>query len=321
MQQRLNELVLSALDAQRESVDLLAASINATFYTVTDVIAQAPTVITSGLGKSGFIARKLAATLNSINVPSVFVHPVEAAHGDSGILRAGDVVILFSKSGETPEVVRFAAQAQGMGCTTVSITTRVQCRLAEQADHSLFAPIERELDAHNILPTASTTNALILADLLVVAVSARTGSTAEGLRRTHPHGLIGAALQGVVADVMHSGEKLPYVDQGTNISEAVNILTAKGLGCVCVCDARGELLGLITDGDIRRAVQQQRIAPETIVDEIMTPSPVTIASNASLNDALLLMEQRDRQLGVLAVVDGSTCVGVVRLHDIVRRTI
>lgn len=307
---------LAALSSQQAALELLRAEVDGAFVSVVELLAASPMVITSGIGKSGIIARKLAATLNSISVPAVFLHPVEAAHGDSGLLKQGDVVVLFSKSGETPEVVRLAAQARGLGCTTVAIVTRRRSLLREQCDHALIAPIERELDSHNILPTASTTTALILADLLVVGVSVLRGDTAEGLRRTHPQGMIGAGLRGLVRDVMHSNDELPFVLYGATMSEALVQLTSKGLGCVCVCDPSGTLRGIITDGDIRRAVQHGIDIAISPVNEIMTSEPTTISSGATLHEALIQMEQRHRQIGVLPVIEAGVCVGVLRLHDI-----
>ncbi|MBS1561228.1 MAG: KpsF/GutQ family sugar-phosphate isomerase [Bacteroidetes bacterium] len=317
-QQDIVGAALAALTSQQSSIELLRAELGETYHTTIQLIAAAPKVVTSGIGKSGIIARKLAATLNSINVPSVFLHPVEAAHGDSGLLNRGDVVILFSKSGETPEVVKFSSQARGMGCTTIAIVTRRRSLLSDQCDHVLIAPVERELDAHNILPTASTTVSLVLADLIAIGVSAVRGDTADDLRRSHPQGMIGAGLKGTVADVMHTGSALPTVLHGTSMSEALVELTSKGLGCVCVCDAAGALLGIITDGDVRRAVQRNIIVASMLADEIMTVDPTTISSSATLHEALVRMEQRQRQIGVLPVVDDGRCVGVLRLHDIAR---
>lgn len=309
---------LAALTSQQASIELLRAELGDAYRTTVELVAAAPKVVTSGIGKSGIIARKLAATLNSMNVPSVFLHPVEAAHGDSGLLKRGDVVILFSKSGETPEVVKFSSQARGMGCTTIALVTRRRSMLGDQCDHVLVAPIERELDTHNILPTASTTVSLVLADLIAIGVSAVRGDTADDLRRSHPQGMIGVGLKGTVADVMHSGIHVPIVLQGTTMSEALVQLTSKGLGCVCVCNAAGSLYGIITDGDIRRAVQRGIVVSTMFVDEIMTADPTTISSTATLHEALVRMEQRQRQIGVLPVVDEGQCVGVLRLHDIAR---
>lgn len=310
--------ILAALSSQQATLELLHAEVDGAFVSVVELLATSPMVITSGIGKSGIIARKLAATLNSISVPAVFLHPVEAAHGDSGLLKQGDVVVLFSKSGQTPEVVRFAAQARGLGCITVAIVTRRHSLLREQCDHVLVAPIERELDRHNILPTASTTAALVLADLLVVGVSVLRGDTAEGLRRTHPQGMIGAGLRGFVRDVMHANAELPTVLYGATMSDALVHLTSKGLGCVCVCDPSGTLRGIITDGDIRRAVHQGVDVTNSSVVDIMTSEPESISSGATLHEALVQMEQRQRQIGVLPVVEDGVCVGVLRLHDIAR---
>lgn len=316
--QSLLETVRTALQWQRASIELLDASIDDSFNQAVHVLLSSGKVLTTGLGKSGFIARKLAATLNSIRKPSIYIHPVDALHGDSGLIEEGDALVTFSKSGETSEVIRFAAMATEMGASVVSITGRADCRLSDLARVPLIAPITRELDANDIIPTASTTNALILADLLAMGVLHEAGDAMERLRHSHPQGMIGSTLLRTVEEVMHSASALPRVPAGTSLAAALAVLSSFGLGCVCVCGADDALLGILTDGDVRRLVTRGVTVDGIVVDDVMTVNPVSIASDATLHDALQLMERRERQIGVLPVTDRGRCVGVVRVHDIVR---
>lgn len=316
--QSLLDTIRTALQWQRASIELLDASIDDSFNQAVHILLSSGKVLTTGLGKSGFIARKLAATLNSIRKPSIYIHPVDALHGDSGLIEEGDALVAFSKSGETSEVIRFAAMATEMGASVVSITGRTDCRLSDLARIPLIAPITRELDANDIIPTASTTNALILADLLAMGVLHEAGDAMERLRRSHPQGMIGSTLLRTVEEVMHSASALPRVPAGTSLAAALAVLSSFGLGCVCVCDADDGLLGILTDGDVRRLVMRGAGIEGVVVDDVMTAKPVSIASDATLHDALQLMERRERQIGVLPVLDRGRCVGVIRVHDIVR---
>lgn len=301
-----------------QSIVQLDAALGATFESAVTLLAASSTIVTTGIGKSGIVAQKLAATLNSLQVPAIFVHPVEAMHGDSGVIRSGDAIVAFSKSGETPEVLRFIDMVRGRGCEVVGVSSRSGSRIEAMANVSIHAPYTHEQDAQDVVPTTSSTIALIIADLLAVAIAEHRGIGSDGLHTSHPHGLIGAALQRTVRDVMHAGSALPAVQAGTTLGSALAEMTSKSLGCVSVANASGQMVGFVTDGDVRRALERHVDVATASVDAIMTASPVTIHPDAKLLDALQLMERRDRQIGVMPVVEEGRCVGIIRLHDIVR---
>jgi len=305
------DLQIAALLRTRDQLDQ-------SFLHAIELLATASKTVTSGLGKSAFIARKMAATMASVRLPAVYLHPVDALHGDSGILDPGDVLVAFSKSGETPEVIRLVALAQELGLRVVVVTSRPQSTLAQVADASVSAMIERELDADDLLPTASTTSALMMADLLAIGTLEASGGAEERLRRSHPDGAIGATLLRTISEVMHSGASMPRVDPGSSLNAALVELTAKALGIVCVCDASNALLGILTDGDIRRLAASGSDLAQLATDDVMTRSPISVQATQTLRSALEIMERGERQIGVLPVLDGDRCVGVVRVHDIVR---
>ncbi len=308
----------ASLAWQRQSLDLLEAELDAEFADAARVIAHASKVVTTGIGKSGFIARKMAATLTSVRIPSVYLHPVDALHGDLGLLGSTDVLVAFSKSGETSEVVHIARLVRDLGMPVIVITSRRETSMQEIASHSLYAPVVHELDAHNILPTTSTTQAMVLADLLSVAAANVHGNIVERLQRSHPQGSIGSALLRTVEDVMHGGDHLPHVSDSAHISNAVEVLTRTSMGIVCVLRDDGSLLGVVTDGDIRR-LMASRPNPMTVpVADVMTQNPTVVSTRDTLHAALQLMERRDRQISAVPVVADGRCVGVVRVHDIVR---
>lgn len=310
-----------AIASQIASLQLTSDQLDRSFDQAVELIVNASKVVTTGLGKSGFIARKMSATLSSVRIPSHYLHPVDALHGDSGILDPSDVLVAFSKSGETVEVVRLVDLARGMGIKIVVITSRRRCTLSEKAHASLFATIEREYDESDVLPTASTTTALVLADCLAVAAASSKGGVAHGLQASHPQGAIGGTFLRTVEEVMHSGERLPSVRTTASMAEALAELTAKGLGIVCILDDVDSLRGIITDGDVRRAMANGANVASTQITNVMTTQPRTISPSATLHEALTLMERGERQIGVLPVVSDGSCVGVVRVHDIIRASV
>lgn len=308
----------SGLQWQRESLAHLEQQLNDSFCDAAERIATASKVVTTGLGKSGFIARKMAATLTSVHIPGVYLHPVDALHGDLGMLRPTDVLIAFSKSGETAEIVHLTKLVLELGMPVISISSRQTTTMGSIATIELVAPCVHEYDQHNILPTTSTTQALILADLLSVAAAHQTGDLVERLQRSHPQGGIGSALLRTVEQVMHGGDALPRVGTSASVSDAVEVLSQTALGIVCVMDDAGALEGILTDGDVRRLVATSEGLMAMPVRAVMTSKPVVVSAADTLHAALQLMERRDRQIGAVPVMLGERCVGVVRVHDIVR---
>lgn len=274
-------------------------------------------IVTSGIGKSGAAARKLAATFCATGTPAAFLHPAEAEHGDFGLLEPGDVLILISKSGATPEILRLAARARQLGVSRIAICGRPGSELAQLSDALLDASVEEEGDPYNLIPASSAIVAIALGDALALSLAALRRFSPEQFRLLHPGGQLGRNLRLRVQDAMHSGDAVPWVRPHDPLRQVVIAMTRKPLGAACVLDEEGRLAGLITDGDLRRALERHDDIRSLTAADVMTRSPITIAPDALLRDALLLMERRPRQLSVLPVVSPSgQPLGLLRLHDI-----
>ena len=278
-------------------------------------------VVLAGVGKSGFIARKIAATLTSMGTRSVFLHPSDALHGDIGIVSPEDVVVLLSSSGETDEMIAMLPYLKHRAVPLIAIVGKLNSTLARGAHVALDASVDKEVCPLNLAPTTSTTVALALGDAVAVTLMQIKGLTPEDFAVNHPAGQLGKRLSLRVSDLMHSELDNPTIAPGASLLEVVTAITRGGLGAVNVISETGELAGIVTDGDLRRAIQ--RIGPtelETLKAEMfMTREPVTVSPAELAYQALQLMENRPSQISVLPVVNGSgRCVGLLRLHDIVR---
>ena len=278
-------------------------------------------VVMVGVGKSGIIAQKIAATMTSTGTASVFLHPSDALHGGLGIVTSDDVVVALSNSGETDEVLSMLPYLKHRQVPIVAVTGSLRSTLARRADVALDASVDQEACPLNLAPTTSTTVALAIGDALAVVLMQVKGLTPDDFALNHPAGRLGKRLTLKVADLMHSGQDNPTIEGDAPWLEVVAAITRGGLGAVNVVDERGHLLGIITDGDLRRALQKVKQAEwETLHSEaIMTRSPVVASPDLLAYDALRLMEDRPSQISVLPVVDKERCcVGLIRLHDIVR---
>lgn len=303
---------ISALIAARERID-------EKFAEAAQVIAKSERLVITGVGKSGLVGQKIAATFASIGKPAYFMHPVDALHGDIGIVRPGDTVIMLSKSGSTDEIVRLMPYIKSRSAFTISLVSDNSSYLAVNSDICLYLPIEREACPLNIVPTCSTTSALAMGDALAVAVMKICNITLEKFSLQHPLGQIGRNITLRVKDIMHSGEKIPAVPVHSLFKTAIITMSAKKLGCVCVINENGELCGLITDGDVRRALHKYDNIGQLTVEDIMTKCPTYITDDLFLGEALAVMSNRESQISVLPVVDAEKkLLGVVRVHDIVR---
>ncbi|HET6518685.1 MAG TPA: KpsF/GutQ family sugar-phosphate isomerase, partial [Geminicoccaceae bacterium] len=279
-------------------------------------------VVVTGMGKSGHVARKIAATLASTGTPALYVHPAEASHGDLGMIAPGDLVLALSNSGETPELADIVAHARRFGLPLVAITGRAGSTLAGAADLCLLLPPRPEACPMGLAPTTSTTAMMALGDALAVALLERRGFTAADFGRFHPGGRLGARLVRV-EQLMHRGDGLPLVAPATALADAVLEMTAKRLGCVGVRgDADGRLVGIITDGDLRRRMQacgRDRNPLEGRAGDIMTRAPKTIRPDALAVEAVALMNAAPRPVTVLFVVDDDDRpVGALHMHDCLR---
>jgi arabinose-5-phosphate isomerase len=271
-------------------------------------------VVVTGMGKSGLIAQKIAATLSSTGSPALFLHPAEAVHGDLGMLMPGDVVIALSASGETEEILRLLATLKRKGDALVSFCCRLDSTLAQASDVALDCSVEREACGMNLAPTASTTTMLALGDALAIAVSVRKGFRAEDFAELHPGGKLGKQLARV-RDLMHSGSSVPMVGLATPMSDVIYEMSSKKLGIATVQEA-GTLRGVISDGDLRRLLQREGgAALSRTASEAMNPQPRTIQGEELAAKALAILEER--KITSLVVVGGDGRVeGIVHLHDL-----
>ena len=271
-------------------------------------------VVVTGMGKSGVIAQKIAATLSSTGSPALFLHPAEAVHGDLGVLMPGDVVVALSASGETEEILRLLATLKRKGDALVSFCCNLQSTLAQASDVALDCSVEREACGMNLAPTASTTAMLALGDALAVAVSLRKGFRAEDFAELHPGGKLGKQLA-KVRDLMHAGEDVPAVRSDTRMSDVIFEMSSKKLGMTTVQED-GKLRGVISDGDLRRLLEREGgAALSKTAGEAMNANPRTIAAGELAARALAILEER--KITSLVVTDGSGKVeGVVHLHDL-----
>lgn len=289
---------------------------------VVDLIAGCTgKVVILGVGKSGIIGQKIAATMTSTGTASLYLHPSDALHGGLGIVQPDDVVIVLSNSGETDEIVGMLPYLKNRQVAIVAIVGNLNSTLAHRADAVLDASVDQEACPLNLAPTTSTTVALAIGDALAMTVMKVKGLTSDDFAVNHPAGRLGKRLTLRVADLMHSNGENPTIATGSSWVEVVRAISKGGLGAVCVVDSRGCLAGIITDGDLRRAIERtnhESLAKLTC-DDFMTRQPTVATPDLLAFDALRLMEDRPSQISVLPVVDEDmVCVGLIRVHDIVR---
>jgi arabinose-5-phosphate isomerase len=309
---------LRTLEAEAGGLSALSAAIgdglgSAFTAAVMTVAAARGRVIVSGMGKSGHIGRKIAATLSSTGTPAFFVHPAEASHGDLGMITSDDVIIALSWSGETAELKNLIDYSRRFRIGLIAVTTEAASTLGQAADIALVLPQAREACPHNLAPTTSSLMQLALGDALAIALLESRGFTASDFRDLHPGGRLGALLK-FTRDLMHGGAAMPLKPIGTKMSDAVLEMSAKGFGCVGITDGDGRLLGIITDGDLRRHMRPDLL--DRRVEEVMTKGPTTVRSDQLASEALEILNSLKRT--VLFVVEGERAIGVVHMHDLLR---
>ena len=274
-------------------------------------------VVVMGMGKSGHVGRKIAATLASTGTPAMFVHPAEASHGDLGMVTAHDVVLAISNSGESAELTAILPVLKRLGAPLIAITGHPQSTLARHADVALDCSVEREACPLNLAPTASTTAQLALGDALAVALLDARGFRAEDFARSHPGGALGRKLLTHVSDIMRSGDQVPRVLAQAGFSELMREMSAKGVGATAVVDGQERVLGIFTDGDLRRRIEAGADLRSATAAQVMHPQPRTIASDALAVDAATLMEAHS--ITSVLVLDAEAClVGMVHIGDLMR---
>lgn len=312
---RVRELARRVLEIEAAAVSALLDRIDDGFMAAVDILLGCRgRVIVSGMGKSGHIARKLAATLASTGTPAHFVHPAEAAHGDLGMITGSDVMVALSNSGESDELAVIVPLVKRRGARLVALTGNPRSSLARQADAHIDTSVAEEACPLGLAPTASTTAALAMGDALAVALLDARGFGAEDFARSHPGGALGRKLLTHVRDVMRGGDAVPSVPASASIGEAVLEISRKGLGMTAVLDD-GELAGIFTDGDLRRLIAEGNARFDGPVSAVMTRSPRTIGADALAVDAVTLMEQN--RISQLLVTDASGRVcGALNMHDL-----
>ena len=318
---RAADLIASALrtlDAETGGITALCAAIRdglgRHLVEAVELIAGARgRLIVTGMGKSGHVARKVAATFASTGTPAFFVHPSEAGHGDLGMIAPDDVVMALSWSGETAELKHLIDYSRRFRIGLIAITSAAESTLAAAADVALVLPSAREACPHNLAPTTSTLMQAALGDALAVALLERRGFTALDFGKLHPGGRLGALLK-FVGDVMHTGDAIPLVALDTVMADAVVEMSTKGFGCVGITDTNGNLAGIITDGDLRRHMRPNLL--EARVDEVMTRSPKTVKPDQLASEALELINSS--KITTLLVANAGKPVGIVHFHDLLR---
>ena len=312
------ESALRTLEAEGGGVDALAAALRdglgGSFAAAIDVIRAAQgRVIVTGMGKSGHVARKIASTFASTGTPAFFVHPGEASHGDLGMIANNDVILALSWSGETAELKNITDYSRRHGIKLIAMTAIPDSALAKLSDVVLMLPQAREACPHNLAPTTSSLMQLALGDALAIALLESHGFTALDFGLLHPGGKLGTLLK-TVADIMHTDEMMPLSPLGTHMSDAILEMTSKGFGCVGITDARGALVGIITDGDLRRHMRANLL--DARVDEVMTRGPKTVRRDQLLSETLDILNVM--KVTALFAVESGKPVGIIHVHDLLR---
>lgn len=312
------ERARQTMQIEAEAIQAAAGRLNGDFsHAVTMLAAHSGKIIVTGLGKSGHIAQKIAATFSSTGSPAIFLHPAEAVHGDLGVYTPGDPTILLSKSGATVELLRLIPILREFRSPLIGILGNLNSILAREADMVLDASVEHEADPLDLAPTASAAVAMALGDALAAALMTVRNFKVQDFARFHPGGQLGRNLWLHVADVMHPLKKIACVQPSTSLKEVVITMTRYPLGAACVLDGHERLVGIITDGDVRRALQNHDDIRLLRAEQVMVSKPVTIELTASLALAIDRMEKRASQISVLPVVNSeNTCLGLIRIHDI-----
>lgn len=314
---------VDALEAARrtilteaEAIKQMADRLTPQFARVVEAVLQAPgRLIVSGIGKSALVAQKIVATLNSTGTPAVFLHAADAIHGDLGMILSHDVVMIISKSGDTPEIKVLAQLVRSFGNPLIAMVGNTGSYLARQAQYVLDTTVSQEACPNNLAPTSSTTAQMVMGDALAVALMERRGFTSADFAKFHPGGSLGKKLYLRVADLYIQNEK-PAVQLQTPLREVIVEISQKRLGITAVLDAQGRLAGVITDGDLRRMLQRTNTLDTVTAEAIMTANPKTIAADALAIDAMELM--RNHNITQLPVLQEGQYVGVIHLHDLIK---
>ena len=319
----IKEKAIETLQIEADAVKKLINHIDDEFETIVNaILACNGRVIVTGMGKSGHVGRKIAASLASTGTPSFFMHPAEAFHGDLGMVTANDMVLAISNSGESNEIVNILPIIKRIGAKIIAMSGRRESTLGKNADYYIDISVEREACPLGLAPTASTTATLAMGDALDIALLSSRNFTAQDFAVFHPGGALGRRLLLTVENVMHSGEDNPVISVHKTAKEALFLMTAKGLGATSVVDENGKFIGLVTDGDIRRMLARGAEFLDEPVEDLMTKNPVIITKDKMAAEALSMMEKHQpKPITVLPVIDveKNEPVGIVHLTDLLRQ--
>jgi arabinose-5-phosphate isomerase len=317
-EQTLLRLGLAVIETEARAVSQLAARIDSLFARACQLmLACEGRVVVIGMGKSGHIGNKIAATLASTGTPAFFVHPGEASHGDLGMITPKDVVLALSNSGETAEILTILPIIKRLDVPLIALTGKPQSTLARAATVNLDVGVEKEACPLDLAPTSSTTAALVMGDALAISLLDARGFTADDFARSHPAGALGRRLLLLIDDIMHTGDAIPRVQEDTSLRDALLEMTAKRLGMTAVVDAQGKLTGLFTDGDLRRTLDRAVDIHTTPIREVMTRDPRTIQPGVLAAEALQVMDSRKIN-GLIVVNAQQEPVGALNMHDLLR---
>ena len=309
------------LEIEMNSIGGLIKKLDTNFVKAVELIFDCKgRIIVTGIGKSGLVGRKIASTLASTGTPSLFLDPIEGMHGDLGMIMKGDIGLIISNSGKAEEIIKIIPTLKKMGIKIILLTGRPTSTLANFSDIVIDVKVEREACPFNLAPTASSTTTLAVGDALAVVLLKKRGFRPENFAFLHPGGYLGKKLLLKVDDVMHPGNDNPVIFEEKNMRDAIIEITSKQLGAVSIINNKGILVGIITDGDLRRAIEKYDKLLEKKAKEIMTKNPIVIESGKLAAEAVYIMEDRPSQIMVLPVVDKDRRpIGMLRIHDLVKK--
>ena len=315
---KIRETALKAIENEYLAIKKLLQSVDDDFVNVVQLLFESKgRVIVTGIGKTAHIAQKIVATLNSTGTPAIFMHAADAIHGDLGIVRKDDVVIAISKSGETPEIKVLVPLVKGRKNKLIALVGNTRSYLAKQADYVIDATVEREACPNNLAPTSSTTAQLVMGDALAISLLEQRGFTPNDFAQFHPGGALGKKMFLRVSDLSVNNQ-VPQVDVNESISNVIIEISSKRLGTTAVIE-NNTLIGVVTDGDLRRMIQQHPNYQDLKAADIMTGNPMTIEANEMVVNALAIM--RENNITQLPVMDGKKYIGIIHLHDILKEGI
>jgi arabinose-5-phosphate isomerase len=312
------ETARDVIKKEAEAVAGLLERLNENFVTAVDAILEiSGRVIVTGMGKSGIVGKKIAATFSSTGTLALFLHPAEAFHGDLGIVTTRDIVLAISKSGDTSELYQLIPVFKRLGIKIILLTGQIDSSLAERSDIVIDCSVPAEACPNNLVPTASSTAAMVMGDALAVALFRRRGFSSEDFARLHPGGALGRRLLMRVSDLMHTGEKIPIVQESTSVKDTLITMSRGRLGIAVVVDRENKLAGIFTDGDLRRLSERDEEFFNRRISEVMTLNPKTIDPDAILDEVLAQCEQY--KITSLVTVDQAHCpIGIIHLHDVLK---